>query len=458
MAGIGFELQKVLKKGGMSGIFKAALAGIIIVAGPWLISIVGIFFLYRIVPSAINEGGLLFTSAIVYSYAFSLFMFGGIHYIFTRYIADMIFIKKHERALATLFLTIIGITVLSGLTALITVSNLNISGLSYPFLFKISAVLLFITINLIWLVMIFITLLKKYMTISLIYLGGMGVSIFAAYFLGRWFMLSGALAGFCIGQLIILLSLLFLIISTIRPSSLFVEIIPFLQYFGRFKFLLLTGLFYSAGIWADKVMLWFLKGESVYGTFIHLFAEYDMPVYLANLTIIPGLVYFMIFSESNFYVILKSFLLHLNKSNLTGIIKRRHTLQKTVKRSMYEQALFQGVITLSLIIMAPEIKLVFIGHVSTTLTLRIVFAALFFNLMLLTSVTFLFYLEKYKEAFISVFLFFSLNLIITFYGAFKNCTFYGIGYLTAGLIGTALALLFLFHGIKTFDRVIFSRF
>ncbi len=54
MAGIGFELQRVLKQGGMTGVFKVALAGIIIVAGPWLISILGIFSLSRFAGFALE--------------------------------------------------------------------------------------------------------------------------------------------------------------------------------------------------------------------------------------------------------------------------------------------------------------------------------------------------------------------------------------------------------------------
>ncbi len=458
MAGIGFELQKVLRRGGVSGFFKAALAGILIVAGPWLLSIVGIFFLYHAAAPALLTGGGLFTVVIVYSYAFSLSLFGGLHYIFTRYISDLIYIKKQRRAFAALLLSLFGIAVLSGIPAGIAVLNLHISTVAYPILFKASAVILFISINLIWLVMIYITLLKRYMIISLIYLSGMAVSIVAAMLLGKQFLLSGALAGFCSGQVFILLMLLLLILQRSRPAPLFREARPLFGYFGTYKFLLLTGVFYSAGIWVDKILLWNMKGVSVYGTFIKLFSSYDMPVYFANLTIIPGLVYFMIFSESNYFVVLRRLLLRMGTRNLSTITLSKRKLLKTVRTSLTEEGFFQGIITLMLIIAAPVLKRTFMHDASTVLTLRITLGALFFNVLFLTALTFLFYIEKYRETFISAVLFFSVNVSVTVYMASANAPCYGVGYLAAGAAGTLCALVFLYRGVLTFDQNLYSKF
>lgn len=458
MAGIGFELQRVLKKGGVSNIFKAALAGIIIVAGPWLLSIIGLFFLYHTASSALQQGGDLFTAVIVYSYAFSLSLFGGIHYIFTRYISDLIYINRTDRAFGVLLLTICGLIVLSGSLGVLAMTNLDLANVTHPLLFKISSVILFIAINLIWLVMIYITLLKRYMIISLIYLGGMAVSILAAFYLGRLFFLSGAIAGYCIGQVFIFVSLLILISLHSKSAFIWKEAGPFLGYFGKYKFLLFTGILYSAGMWVDKILLWVIKGSPVYGTFFKLFASYDMPVYLANLTIIPGLVYFMIFSESNYFIALKRLLLHLNTSNLTRISSSSYKLSKTAWHSLRDEAFFQGIITMILVLLAPDIKHLFMQTVSTTLTLRVTFTALFFNLIFLTSMTFLFYLEKYKETFISAGIFFSVNFGVTLYAALYDYPFYGTGYLIACVTGSIVTFLFLFKGIHTFVQNIFSRF
>ncbi len=456
MAGIGFELQRVLKQGGMTGVFKVALAGIVIVAGPWLISILGIFALSRFAGFALEEGGALFTAAIVYSYAFSLFLFGGLHYIYTRYTSDLIYIKDDSRAFAALLLAMIIIGILSAIIAVIAVYFINTDQVEKLLMYKIFAAVLFVSINLIWLIMIFITLLKKYMTIFLVYILGMVFSFGAVFILGKEYKLGGAMAGFSIGQISILVMLLLLIRRYIKPGNIFREIKPLASYFRKYKFLLGAGVFYSAGIWIDKIVLWFYTGSSVEGTYLVLFEHYDMTVYFANLTLIPGLVYFMVFSETNFYVRLRRFLMKISTRTFTEIQEGKYRLLISMQSSIREQSLFQGVLTVGLMILAGSINTNLLGGLSSLLTLRLVLSGVFFHLLFLTLLTFLFYLEQYKEAFITQVCFFSINFGGTLYFAGLSIPVYGAGYLAAGVFTSILSVLFLSRGIKTMDRRIFG--
>ncbi len=456
MAGIGFELQRVLKQGGMTGAFKVALAGIIIVAGPWLISILGIFALSRFAGFALEEGGALFTAAVVYSYAFSLFFFGGLHYIYTRYTSDLIYVKDDSRAFATLLLAMMIIGILSTITAVISVYFIKTDQVENLLMYRVFAAVLFVSINLIWLVMIFITLLKKYMTIFLVYIIGMTFSFGAVFILGKEYKLGGAMAGFSIGQVSILVMLLLLIRRYIKPGNIFREINPLASYFRKYKFLLGAGVFYSAGIWIDKIVLWFYTGSSVEGTYLILFEQYDMTVYFANLTLIPGLVYFMVFSETNFYVRLRRFLMKISTRTFTEIQKEKHFLMKTMLTSIREQSLFQGVITIGLVILAGNISTNLLGGLSSLVTLRLVLSGVFFHLLFLTLLTFLFYLERYKEAFITQVCFFFINFGGTLYFASLSIPIYGAGYMAAGIITSILSGLYLYRAVQTMDRRIFG--
>lgn len=456
MAGIGFELQRVLKQGGMTGALKVALAGIIIVAGPWLISILGIFSLSRFAGFALEEGSGLFTAAIVYSYAFSLFLFGGLHYIFTRYISDLIYVKDDSRAFAALLISMIFIGLFSTIVGVFGVYFIRTDQVANLFMYRIFAAILFTAVNLIWLVMIFITLLKKYMTIFLVYIIGMVCSFAAVYVLGKEYRLGGAMAGFSIGQVSILIMLLLLIRRYIKPGNLWREIKPLAGYFKKYRFLLGAGIFYSAGIWVDKIVLWWYSGSPVEGTYLVLFGEYDITVYFANLTLIPGLVYFMVFSETNFYVMLRRFLLKISSRIYTGIQEEKYRLMKTVRASLREQSLFQAVVTAGLIILASSINTKLLGGLSSVTTIRLVLAGVFFHLLFLTLLTFLFYLERYKESFITQICFFSINFGGTLHFAGLSTPIYGAGYLLAGIVTSALSGIFLTRGIKTIDRRIFG--
>jgi polysaccharide biosynthesis protein PelG len=98
MAGIGFELKRVIEKGGILSFLKAAFSGIMIVAGPWLISIVSIYSIGRLIVFLPWVEQQLFIAVVIYSFAFSLILFGGVHFIFTRLMADFIYEKKPQTA------------------------------------------------------------------------------------------------------------------------------------------------------------------------------------------------------------------------------------------------------------------------------------------------------------------------------------------------------------------------
>ncbi|NMB65649.1 MAG: histidine kinase, partial [Spirochaetes bacterium] len=118
MAGIGFELYKILHKGTLSSIVQAFFLGMIIVAGPWILSVLTIYIIQTYTFGAIADNPSLFTVSIVYVYAFSLFLSGGFHYVFSRYIADQLYIENYETIPTALLTAIIIITILSILPAL----------------------------------------------------------------------------------------------------------------------------------------------------------------------------------------------------------------------------------------------------------------------------------------------------------------------------------------------------
>ncbi len=176
MAGIGFELQRVLKKGGIGSCFKVILAGSIVVAGPWILTILGIFFIGRYAETALGAYRNLFTGAIVYCYAFSLIIFGGTHYIFTRYVADLIYMDRNREAGSALVSFSLLVTLLAIIIGLVALRWINLPEDDNGYIYKIAFVTLFVFVNIIWLLMIFISLIKQFMAIFILYLIGMVIS------------------------------------------------------------------------------------------------------------------------------------------------------------------------------------------------------------------------------------------------------------------------------------------
>ena len=148
MAGIGFELKRVVEHGGIGSFIKAALSGTMIVAGPWLISILSISVIRRLVWFLPPVDHQIFIAVIVYSYALSLILFGGIHFIFTRLLADLIYKKKDRTAGSILiyfsFLILLAAGLIGGILGLLAALKMEQK------LFFICAVaVFFISVNLI---------------------------------------------------------------------------------------------------------------------------------------------------------------------------------------------------------------------------------------------------------------------------------------------------------------------
>ncbi|MBN2738273.1 MAG: exopolysaccharide Pel transporter PelG [Spirochaetales bacterium] len=455
MAGIGFVLKKVLKEESIFSLIKVAFAGSIIVAGPWILSIVGIFFIGQFSEYAISESRGMFMGVVIYSYAFSLFIFGGIHYIFTRQVADYIYEELNAKAGASLLLFSIIILVLALLTSSFAIFTQDLSFMQHPLLFQLSAVLLFCSINLMWILMIFISLSKRYLLIFFIYLGGMVLSFIGVFVLGKIYASGGAMLGFSLGQFIIVLSLYVIAFVEYPPGKMSVK--AFLQYAVKYKYLLLSGLFYYWGMWIDKIVFWIFDGEQIGGSFIRLFDAYDMPVYIANLTMIPGLIYFVIVSETDFFTKLKEFLNQLHTSVISKILDRKYKMINSMRKALLDQSLFQGIFTLVMIVLAEYLAIHLFDIRINPLVFRLVLGAVFFHLLFLTVSTFLYYLQLYHYSFIAALVFFLSNLILAiFISLFHLEQFYGLSYLVSTMLGTVVALAFLLPSIKHFDRQIFS--
>ena len=420
MAGIGFELRKVVGKGGIGSFFQMAMSGAMIVAGPWILSIITITLIQTLLNRAAAGGLELFMGVVIYCYAFSLFLFGGFHYLFTRRMSDLLYLKKEGEAFGYVLRLCIPVGLISAAIALPAALHLSLD-IPSAALFRASAVLLFVTVNILWIIMLFVSVLKWYIKIMFVYTAGLVSSLLLISLLSGPFGLTGALLGFSLGHLMIVLLLMLLSrvaykperpapphdITASKAAGPAAAVSNVFRYAARHRHLFGAGVFYYAGIWIDKLIYWAAYGENVSGTFIRLFAEYDIPVYLANLTMIPGLVFFVVYSETEFYTSLKRFLLNLGYSRYSEILRAKQKLAGTAAESLKEQSILQGVVTLIIIILA-----------SGTI-LRTTLAAVFFHLLLLTLLNYLFYIEQYRHAFLSAVVFFLVNGVLAALTAFS---------------------------------------
>jgi hypothetical protein len=104
MAGIGFELRRLLRKNTLVGLIEAYAYAGIIGSGPWVFSIVGILLIGFFSASVVVPNHLVtqFQTSVTYLVASSLILTGLLQLAFTRFVSDRLFEKKKAMILPNL--------------------------------------------------------------------------------------------------------------------------------------------------------------------------------------------------------------------------------------------------------------------------------------------------------------------------------------------------------------------
>lgn len=456
MAGIGFELKRVLRQGGVFRFIGVSLAGTAIVAGPWLLSVLGIFLIQRYAGVALAEAPVLFSAVIVYSYAFSLILFSGLHYVFTRQVSDLIYDEKNREAGSAL-LSFLLVSFVLAAAAGCGLLPMRLHGMvSRPVLFIVAAELLFVATCANWVLMSFISLLRSYTGILMTYLAGSLVSFLGTVLLGRAWATAGALLGYAAGQWLAAIALYLMTLARFRPSRLFFR--SFLSYLSRYRMLFLAGLLYAWATWADKVVFWFAFGTKIGGSWFRVFDSYDIPIFFAILTLIPSLIYFTIETETSFYPRLREFLRCVNAEPFQKIQEKKYAMIRSLGTGLRGQGVLQAIVSVVLILTAPILGPSLFGQGVNVPALQVTLGAVFFHSLFLSLLIFLFYLEMYGKAALSTLVFFAVNLAASVGIALVGSTsLLGTSYLAGGIAGDLVAAVFLVRSLRRFDHILFIR-
>ena len=122
MAGIGFELKKMLKDDSWFGLLKTYAYAGAISSGPWVLSILGIMLVGIVSLSNKGESGLWlseFLVSVTWLMSFSLVLSSLLQLVFTRFMADQLYLKNDHLILPN-FIAALGLsTVVSGVIGIL---------------------------------------------------------------------------------------------------------------------------------------------------------------------------------------------------------------------------------------------------------------------------------------------------------------------------------------------------
>jgi uncharacterized membrane protein len=218
--------------------------------------------------------------------------------------------------------------------------------------------------------------------------------------------------------------------------------------FGFFKrknfywFLGFSGLFYSLAVWIDKFIFWYHPdtGTAILGK-LHGSVVYDMPIFMAYLTIVPGMTLFFFRLEAYFSQKYDLFFNAVKKGGtLNMIFNYKNQMVDIIRQALRDILYLQTAISIIIYIYTPQIF--------SFLHIPLLYSNLFhidmigaqLQLGFISILSLLFYLDKRRATMWLSLLFLVLNGILTLLSIKLGPYFFGYGYALSLLIVFIISL------------------
>jgi uncharacterized membrane protein len=246
---------------------------------------------------------------------------------------------------------------------------------------------------------------------------------------------------FFTGNSILFVVLMSLIIKS-YPSTIFLKVDFFLE--KNFYWTLgIAGLAYNLGAWVDKFIFWYhpATGGNVIGK-LNASVVYDMPIFLAYFSILPGMAIFFFRLEADFAEKYDLYYDAVRSGGTLDLIKQyRDDMTTIIRQAIREILIIQGIMDVILFLVAPtlfdwlHISVIYLG-LFYILTIGAMLQLAFMSILAI-----LYYLDRKKPAMWLSIAFFVLNGVMTLESINMGTAMYGYGYTGSLLIVFVLAII-----------------
>lgn len=445
MAGIGFELRKIVSKKTLLRSTACVLYSIFTTIGSTLVFIL----LLILVRLAMNYFGttevdkLYFTGTFTNVFLFACVLTGTLNVAVSRYVADRIFMSKEREIAASIFgVMVLSLTIAAVFGAIICCllyfrENRPLFEVCCIYIFNMLAVS---TYNMVT----YVAALKQYKHITLTYIIGLllvlGLFVLLMYF-DVMSMMEAVFLSLDIGFAFINIRLLHISLKSFgMPQG---NMFAFFDVLKRYPGMVLSGFFYAVMVYGSNAIYWHFSELSVHTACFYIAPVYDLAMFLAIVVNLTGLVLFEIKAETAFYEKFVSYLSVLDRGSLTQIRTANKKLQKNLNMQVffvYEIQLIITVIAICLLyILHP-----YIGISEQTMNMVLILSmGIYCVTNMYCNVIMLYYFEDYLGACIST----ASSSIIMVVGCFICCRlgdpFYPIPVLIGGLCGWIVSFIIL---------------
>lgn len=450
MAGIGFELRKILKADRILSLTKVYGYSAILSSGPWVISILAIVLVGFINLANMGEVSDAFRFQVVITYAIalasSLIITGILQLPFTRYVADLIFNKREDEILPSYFGAIFMAWVL-GIPTVVPFYLWVFQEQSVMFL--IGVVSTFLILCGVWISSILAASLKYYHGVVWAYFVSYALIVLFSYYFGD--SIEMLIYIFFAGNSILFVTLMTLIIKS-YTSSIFMKIHFFLA--PNFYWTLgIAGLTYNLGAWVDKFIFWYhpATGHTVIGK-LNASIVYDMPIFLAYLSILPGMAIFFYRLESDFAEKYDLYYDAVRSGGTLSLIKKyRNEMVDVIRHAVHEILMIQGILDIILFLTAPTVfDILNIPQLYLGLLYILTIGAML-QIAFMSVLAILYYLDRKKVAMWLCISFFVGNTVLTLISINMGPAMFGYGYTVSLLLVFMASLIVIRNEMNRLD-------
>ena len=224
-----------------------------------------------------------------------------------------------------------------------------------------------------------------------------------------------------------------------------------------FPVLIFVGLFYNLGIWIDKFMFWTYPGtsEAVIGP-LRASLIYDLPIFLAYLSIIPGMAVFLLRIETDFAEAYEGFFNAVRgNASLQQIETLGNEMILAVREGIFQIIKVQGITVLVLYMLGPKI-VAWLGISDKFIHLYYIdLVGVAAQVLMLAVLNVLFYLDRLSDAFWLTMTLLISNAGFTWITLQMGPQFYGYGF---GLSMTLTAFIGIYQLSSELENIEFRTF
>lgn len=435
MAGVGFALRRLARQDSLNAGLRSHVHAVAVTSGPWLVTVIALGVVEVLSGALVGRDSYrIFSTVVVYNFAFSMVLSAPLVMVTTRCLADMLFARDVTGATG-LLIGSLGIAFALHAAVGVPFYGFVVDMTPAERLLSLAG---FLLVGGIWVVSAFLSALKSYGSITMAFIVGIGGGSALAAWLAPAYGPLGLLAGFTAGLALLFYGLVARILAEYpAPALRCLAIIPAMV---RYWDLALAGLLLTAAIWVDKWIMWFAPGHVVSAGAMPTHPTYDSGMFLACLTMVPAAAMFMVVVETRFYErYLRYFRSIAGHATAQEIARDHGAILRSLTTGFRQVAVLQAVVCYLALMAAPGLIGMARGGAELVPTFRFGVLGTLCHALLLFVVAIVSYFDLRRDLVAIGAVFLVLNTALTFATQGFGVGYAGYGYFLAALLSLAFA-------------------